>query len=297
MRILHLLNWPLRNINYYLDKIASQHFNAIQINPLQPLKEDGYRDWWMSYQPCGFNIGNIYGSKDDLIELCNNAEKYNIRIFADVICNHMAGSITDELEPHEKVDQRLKDKPAFWKPKKNVYNWDDRKEVTSYCMRLPGLNVSNSELQSIIIDFLNEFIDCGVTGFRFDAAKSIALPEEGNDFWAMAIYCLKRYGMFLYGEVIFASQELVDNYCKYMNVLTNSCGKDINRLVGYAETHDTYLSGDSLGYTKNISSNVIAKNYKNLCEVYPNTLFYARPYDDTWQLSIIKEANKLKVKN
>jgi len=297
MRILHLFNWRIKDINYLLDKISSQNFNAIQINPIQPLKEDGFREWWMSYQPCGFSIGNVYGSKADLIELCNNAEKYNIKIFADVVCNHMAGSVDDELLPHEKVDPILRNNISFWKEKRNIHNWEDRKEVTSCCMGLPGLNVSNSELQDIIIDFLNELIDCGVMGFRFDAAKSIALPEEGNDFWAKAIYCLKKYGMFLYGEVIFASQELIDSYCKYMNVLTNSCGKDINRLVGYVESHDTYLSDDNLGYTKNVDSNVIAENYKNLSMKYPNTLFYARPYDDTWKSETVKNANKILVKN
>ena len=69
MRILHLFNWPLRDINYHLDKIASQNFNAIQINPIQPLKEDGYKEWWMSYQPCAFKIGNIYGSEKYLLML------------------------------------------------------------------------------------------------------------------------------------------------------------------------------------------------------------------------------------
>lgn len=295
MRILHLLNWPLKDVTYSLDKVASQNFDAIQINPLQPLKEDGYKEWWMSYQPCGFRIGNIYGDKNDLIELCIEASKYNIRIIADVICNHTAESPNGYLMPHSKVDYVLRSNPSFWKERKNVQNWDNRKEVIDYCMGLPGLDLSNHDLQDIIIQFLNELIDCGVMGFRFDAAKSIALPEEGNDFWSRVIYCLKKYGLFLYGEVIFADQNLIDKYSKYINVLTNYTGSDINKLVKYVENHDTYLSDNSLGYTKNISSFEIAQQYACINQFYPHTLFYARPYDNTWQSEIICRANSVQV--
>lgn len=292
MRILHLLNWPLKNIEYSLDKIASQKFDAIQINPIQPLKEPGYKEWWMSYQPCGFQIGNIYGSKEELISLCEMAESYNIKIIADVICNHTAESTNEFLSPHELVDEQLKNNPQIWKEKINITDWDNRYQVTNYCMGLPGLQTANHDLQDIIIDYLNELVDCGVMGFRFDAAKSIALPEEGCDFWPRTIYCLKKYGLFLYGEVLFASTELIDAYAKYINVLTNYSGSDISRLVKYVESHDTFLSEDSLGYTKDIPSNRIAEQYYQLTTVYPNTLFYARPYDDTWKGQIIKEANQ-----
>lgn len=292
MRILHLLNWPLQDVKYSLDKIASQGFDAVQINPIQPLKEQGYKEWWMSYQPCGFQIGNIYGSKKDLIELCACAETYNLKIIADVICNHTAESINGYLEPHELVDDNLKNNSQFWKEKVNITNWDNRYQVTHYCMNLPGLQTANHELQDIIINFLNDLIDCGVMGFRFDAAKSIALPEEGNDFWPRTIYCLKKYGLFLYGEVLFASSELIDSYSKYINVLTNYSGSDINRLVKYVENHDTFLSDGELGYTKNISSREIERQYYQLTGIYPNTLFYARPYDETWKSELIQSANQ-----
>ena len=291
MRILQLLNWPLKDITYSLDKIASQRFDAIQINPIQPLKEDGYKEWWMSYQPCGFRIGNIYGSKYDLIQLCEQASTYDVKIIADVVCNHMAEKSNEYLMPNEKVDSILKDNPDFWKERKNIQNWDNRSEVIQYCMGLPGLNLANHDLQDIIIDFLNELIDCGVMGFRFDAAKSIALPEEGNDFWNRVIYCLKKYGLFLYGEVIFAEQDLIDKYAEHINVLTNYSGSDINKLVKYAENHDTYLSDGSLGYTKNISSLEIVKQYAYMCHFYPHMLFYARPYDNMWQSEIVRMAN------
>ena len=193
MRVLHLFNWRLEDVEKELGKISEQGFDAVQINPIQPLKEDGLRQWWMSYQPIGFSIGNYFGTKEDLIRLCSEAEKYGIKIIADVVCNHMAAKNDDALHPHEKVDPKLRNRKDFWKETRNVENWKDRYQVTHYCMGLPGLNVAEHDLQDIIIDFLNELIDCGVSGFRFDAAKSIVLPEEGYDFWPRVIYCLKKY--------------------------------------------------------------------------------------------------------
>lgn len=289
MRILHLFNWNLNDINSNLDRIYEQGFEAIQINPIQPLKEEGNVQWWMSYQPCGFRIGNQYGSKDDLIQLCNNASEYDIKIIADVILNHMAGKNDGSLYPHEKVDEKLKSNPAFWKKFENVSNWQDRKEVISKCMGLPGLDICNHELQDMIIKFLNELIDCGIGGFRFDAAKSMGLPDEGCDFWPRIIYCLKKYGLFLYGEVIFENRELIDRYCRYFNVLSNCCGSDESSIVTFVESHDTYYD---FGYTKNIPSYSIASDYANLTNHFDNTLFFARPYDDTWEAEQVREANE-----
>lgn len=293
MRVLHLFNWKLNDIINYLEDIRNQGFDAIQINPIQPLKEEDCQEWWISYQPTGFHIGNRFGSKEDLVNLCNKAKEYGIKIIADVVCNHMAGKNDGSLYPHEKVDEKLRNNPYFWKEPRNIDNWKNRYEVTHYCMGLPGLNVQNYDLQDIIIDFLNELIDCGVDGFRFDAAKSIGLPDEGYDFWPRVIYCLKKYGLIIYGEVIFSDKSLIDKYCNYINVLTNCEGSNRDKIFAFVESHDSNLD---FGYTRGIDSSEIAYNYKDLTRAYDNTLFYARPFDDTWKSHIVREANMSGIK-
>lgn len=288
MRILHLFNWKLKDIEANLENISKQGFNAIQINPIQPLKEDGYISWWMSYQPCGFEIGNQYGSKEDLIRLCSLARKYNIIIIADVVLNHTASKNDGSLCPHEKVNDVLKNNLAFWKELKNIANWKDRDEVIHKCIGLPGLNVYNHDLQDIMINFLNELIDCGIGGFRFDAAKNIALPDENCDFWPRVLSSLKKSDLFLYGEVIFENKDLIDRYCHYFNVLSDNCGSDINSIVSFVESHDSFYE---FGYTKCFSSSEIASKYYILTNYFKHTLFYARPYDNTWCYDVIKEAN------
>ena len=109
-------------------------------------------------------------------------------------------------------------------------------------MGLPGLRTDNYDLQDKIIDFLNKLIDCGADGFRFDAAKNIALPSENNcNFWIRVLGELKKKDLFNYAEVIFTPKNLIDEYCKYINVLTDSIGSDKSKLVTFVESHDSYL--------------------------------------------------------
>ena len=48
MRIMQCFNWRLKDIIPNLEQIKEQGFDAIQINPIQRLKEDGLKEWWMS---------------------------------------------------------------------------------------------------------------------------------------------------------------------------------------------------------------------------------------------------------
>ena len=82
---------------------------------------------------------------------------------------------------------------------------------------------------------------------------------------------------------------MLNEYSSYMYVLGNYDCIDKNKMVKYVESHDTFLSDDDLGYTKNISSDEIIDEYCNLINLYPNTIFYIRPFDDSWTSSKIKD--------
>lgn len=295
MRIIHFFNWQLKDIVPNLELVKKQGFDAVQLNPIQPLKEDGLKEWWMSYQPIAFDVGNYFGSKEDLIYLCQVCHDLGILPIQDVIINHMGSSCTDDLVPHESVDEKLRSNPLYWREKKTVANWKNRDEVIHNCINLPGLNVYNPEVENMIVQFLNELIDCGIEGFRFDAAKSIGLPSEGYRFWPNIIYRLKKYGLFLYGEVIFEeNKKIIDEYAEYMHVLGNYDGSNPDSMIKFVESHDSYLSDDQLGYTKNMSDNEIVASYLSLVNYYVNTLFYVRPFNDTWKREEIRRANTIK---
>ena len=294
MRILSLFECNLNSIRDYLKDIRDQGFDAIQISPLQNTKDDYSHEWWMLYQPINFELGNRLGNIDDLKRLCDEAGRYNLIIIADVVVNHLASTDAfNSLDPNPKCDKDILNNPDCFREKRNLWNWNDRYEVTHFCMGLPGLNPNNKIVQEKIINMLNKYIECGVNGFRFDAAKSIALPEEGCDFFSNITYSLKKWLPIIYGEVLFADKDLISRYAKYMKVLTNSDAYNQSDIIKFAENKDSYLSKD-LGYTRNSSIHDINRFYRELCCYYPNTLYYARNYSNdwnSWRSNEIKEAN------
>ena len=217
----------------------------------------------------------------------------------DAVINHVANKNDIEyLEPHPDVDKEILNNKDCFKQKIQITNWDDRNQVINYCLGLPGLDPNNPLVQKKIITMLNEYIDLGVEGFRFDAAKSIALPEEGCDFFPVITYSLKRWLPLIYGEVLFANNDLIEKYARYMKVLTNYDAKNKDNIIKFIENKDTFLSKD-LGYTKNWSKEQVTHEYMNLTSNYPNTLYYARNYTDDWhewQSKGVRDANKRLVK-
>ncbi len=294
IRILSLFDCSLRSIESMLPIIKNQGFNAVQISPLQRTKDDSSNKWWILYQPLNFEIGNRIGTKEELKSLCKKADSYGIYIIADTVINHLA-NVCDEdpLTPHPLCDKDILSNPDCFKEKRFVKNWDCRYEVINYCMGLPGLNPNNEIVQEKIIKMLNEYLDLGIQGFRFDAAKSIALPEEGCNFFPVITYSLNRWVPLIYGEVLFANEELISKYAQYMKVLTNSDTWDKDSVIRFVENKDSFLSKD-LAWTSTYSKERVTNEYFDLASRYPNTKYYARNYTNDWhewQSNRVKEAN------
>lgn len=308
MRVVQFLQTPLKYIEENLENIKNQGFDVIQISPIQPLKEERCDVWWMFYQPCGFRIGNILGSKEDLISLCNKAHDYDLKVVADVICTHMGQN--GNMMPHENVDEELVSNEHFWREKRNLqgdFDYNNRYNVTHYCAgNLPGLNLYNWDLQNIVIRFLNECIDCGVDGFRFDSGKSIPLPTDtfynehylkdarSCDFLPRVLSNLKRQDLINYFEVLNVDYNLINNYSRYGYVLTDveTMLCDPNKMILFAESHDQYFNWKN-GVISPISDGKISEMYKGKCYHYPNTLFYARPFSNEWMSDNVREGNNI----
>ena len=288
---LHCWNWSIANIKANLGLIANMGYSAIQLSPMQELKESTadkpYDNWWAVYQPISFNINtsdnHCVGTKSELIELCKEAHKYNIKVIMDVVCNHTANDGNNKLSPL--VDPELLNDPNCWHDyKTNSWDYSSRYNITQYCMAgLPDLNTGNQKVQDKVLAMLKDYIDCGVDGFRFDAAKQIETPDDhssfASDFWPTVVNGAASYAASTRGIALYNYGELLENadsnnslhisaYTKYISVtesvwsndvrykleahnasgLQTSYFKDANadKLVLWAESHDTVGDGSSL---------------------------------------------------
>ena len=100
--ILHCFDWTYNDIKAELPKIAKAGFTSIQTSPAQP---NGTGTWYWLYQPISFSIGtNGVGTKAELQSLCDEAEKYGIKIIVDDKAKYTDWSTRDDIKANLQVD-------------------------------------------------------------------------------------------------------------------------------------------------------------------------------------------------
>lgn len=285
--ILHAFNWSFDTIKENLPSIKEAGYTTVQTSPVQQPKGGG-ANWWSLYQPVSFSIATSgpLGNKDDLKELCEEADKYGIKIICDIVFNHMAttGKIDEWGDPEVDPEVAIYE-PLIYEGREHTFHHMDEPtgiENTTHCYSgLPDLNTSSELVQQRALSLLKECIDAGVDGFRFDAAKHIETPSDGecaSSFWDNTLEVAKTYytektggELFAYGEILNDCENgrklniYTDKYFgvtdnAYSNAITNYIGAknvetavsmeyakktDANKLVLWAESHDTYESASS----------------------------------------------------
>ena len=314
--ILHAWNWKVNDVKARLDSIKKAGYGAVQLSPLQP-KLDGNNwssestssQWWKLYQPLGFKIseGNesFLGTKEDLVSLCNEAKKYDIKIVMDIVANHLAGK-----DNNYTTDQVYIKYPLHTLGIKADDN--NGQSVVQGHIGLPDLDTSNKQVQNDVLAMLKDYLDCGVSGFRFDAAKHIETPDDGDyrsDFWPTVLDGTSAYAKekgyatpYYYGEILntCGAGRSFSSYTKMMSIVDNKQGTSIvqavhnnnlggvkttydtgespDHLVLWAESHDTYANTSGYDLTTSFPSSEINKAYIiQTSRKDAASLYFARP--------------------
>lgn len=327
--MLHAFNWSYNTIKENLPAIAAAGYTTVQTSPVQQPKDystsgDVTGQWWKLYQPISFHIAeeSWLGTKDDLKSLCDEADKYGIKIICDIVSNHVANA--DETMPNIVSNQVKKYEPEFYKKRKTytrTYTGDANDSsvqavVQGHVSSCPDLVTNDTAVQGYIINLLKECIDCGVDGFRFDAAKHIETEDDGayaSDYWknittSASSYYTQKTGddLYIYGEILnnCGADRSYSSYTKYINVTDNRTGDAVlynvtrgkastaanakyksgvaaSNAVLWAESHDTYEgSSGSSGFlnTAGISDENVVKAWAIVASRKDSTaLFFARP--------------------
>ncbi|GEA30909.1 carbohydrate-binding protein [Clostridium diolis] len=278
--ILHAFDWSFATIKNELPNIAAAGYKSVQVSPVQGTKSSSKdpSQWWLLYQPTNQSVGNAQlGNYDDFKALCTEADKYGISIVVDVVMNHMANNGNpDQLD--SSIDPSFKD-PNLYHNQGQCSNWTNRYDVTQKGIGMPDLNTQNSTVQNKAITFLNQCIDAGADGFRFDAAKHIEtnIGLDSNQSWAGNYWSNvlgnlhNKSNLFIYGEILQdGSVDNIASYESFMNVTASNYGGavrsavtstnlsslgttlggvDSSKAVDFVETHDTYEDGSSKNLT------------------------------------------------
>lgn len=290
--ILHCWNWSYNNIKNYIPQIAAAGYSAIQTSPVTQPKDYMWKGvaydsvgipngvgggdnavWWKSYQPVTMSICDNgqtwYGTKAEFKAMCDEAEKYGVKVIVDIVANHMGnikgwqiGSVEAVMGDISKqvgeywMPEMLTDSTYWHISKSWVHSSDGRFDVTQGNMGMPDLNTADKRVQNMVLNLLKECIDNGADGFRFDAAKHIETPEDNasfaSDFWPTVLDGAQAYAkqkgighdIYYYGEILNRIDEVSPTaYTKRMSVTDNSTSDSIRNSVRYGNAGGAAVSG------------------------------------------------------
>lgn len=325
--ILHAWSWSLDTIAANMRQIADAGFDYVQTSPVQAcyvgdgggmalFSEPGdsiQGKWYYYYQPTDWTIGNyMLGTRDDFKAMADSAYKYGVKVIVDVLPNHTAIDHTAVLPGLDNAvggHENLYHANGFHP----ITQWNDRYECTTGEMgALPDVNTENPDFQYYFLQYINDLINLGARGFRYDTAKHIGLPSDPldakatqNDFWDIAtgrkgvkgLSLLMPDSLYIYGEVLQDRNVKEQEYAEYIDITASNYGHALrnaleqrkylseladwmnpagaDRIVTWVESHDTYANAHESAH---LSDDQIRAGYAFLtARANGRPLFFSRP--------------------
>ena len=292
--ILHCFDWTYAQIQAELDNIKAAGFTSIQTSPAQANYE-GSTSWSTLYRPRDTEVGpNTLGTKAQLTALCTAAHQKGLYIIVDVVANHTDGSLAWVADYWKNTD--------LYHDMTCDYSANDgsRYAVTHGDIGMCDLKTYDSRVYNKFKTYIQALKACGVDGIRWDAAKHIGLPSEGDEFWNNAL----DKSMYNYGEVLHtmgggSDGTTIPQLQGYMSVTDANYGTNNvlssfksgrapsvagcwamefnnDKWVYWGESHDTFCNGD--GASKGVGQNVVDRAYA-VAAAHNNipALYFSRP--------------------
>lgn len=315
--ILHCFSWSFKAIKEAMEEIAASGFSTIQTSPINLCynsgantnKLSGKDGWAVQYQPVDWTIGNHQlGTKEEFMEMCQTAESYGIKVIVDVVPNHTATDTSKLSDTFLEAVGGL-DKLYHSKGLEIAESTTDRAQTT--LMSVNGYNdvdTENPAYQDYFIKFLNDCIECGADGFRYDSASNIGLPDDpkdnssqANNFWERVTTEINNADkIFNYGDIgesDIAKTEAyisaigaatVDIYAHNLrnalaskelkaDVIKNLTVKEGSNVITSIESYESYTKEDGTSTTLTNAQAIIG--YSIVAARAEGTpIFFSRPY-------------------
>ncbi len=204
--ILLLFGWKWSDIMYEVPFLAEHGYDAIKIFPPQEFVAKSGNPWWAIYQPVSYQLSKFYGTEEDFIKMVDFCHSYNLKVYADLIINHMA-EFNETDQTHLGTNDTTFSKYHYGPLNKDndYYEHDDfyhfshqgNKQISNedYCrlegvwhlehydfLNLPKLDLTNPHVIEILRKYVKYLLSLGVDGFRIDAAKHLKIKAVEKIF-------------------------------------------------------------------------------------------------------------------
>lgn len=196
------LGGNLKGVIYHLKYIEDLGINTLWLSPI--FKATSYHGYDIEDY---FEIEPIWGTKDDLKKLVNEAFNKGIRIILDFVPNHLSS-----FNPI--FQEALKNKHSRYR---NWFIFNENDYETFFGVKtMPKINLKNEEAKNYIINAAEYWIkEFGISGYRLDHVTG---PDI--NFWTEYYYSLKSKfpDTFHFGEIVDTPKEVK----KYIGKLDGS---------------------------------------------------------------------------
>jgi len=208
--ILLLFGWKWLDIMHEVPFLSQHGYDAIKVYPPQEFVLRTNNPWWQIYQPVSYFLSQFYGSESDFIKMIDLCHSYNIKVYVDLVINHMAEFAEAETEHigtnghsfskyhygplnndkdyfeynhfyHFAEGSNLQITSSDYAKLENIWHLEHFDLVN-----LPKLNLDNQDVITVIRKYVSYLLSLGVDGFRIDAAKHInptAVTKVLADFY------------------------------------------------------------------------------------------------------------------
>ncbi|MPW36288.1 alpha-amylase family protein [Vibrio sp. B1Z05] len=225
--ILHAFDWPYKTVAARAEHISQLGYKTVLVSPpMKSLKHKSGTAWWQRYQPQDYRIiDNELGNTLDFRSMMTCLKEHGIRVYVDVVFNHMANEAylrSDLQYPSQQELQAYADDPEYYESLRlfgdlscplftendfveafGIKDWRDKWQVQNgritggpHDAGLPTLRDCEHVIEQQRA-YLLAMKEMGVKGFRIDAAKHISI-EQLRKVWTKEI----TEGVHIFGEII-----------------------------------------------------------------------------------------------
>ncbi len=213
-----------------------------------------------------YTVDPEFGTQDDLVELIDLCHARDVKVILDLPINH-TGSNCKWFSAFRAAHQNGDTQNAYY----DFYSYYDRAETTAPAGRvfqlisgtqhfyecnfsgdMPELNFDNEFVRQTVVDVAEYYLNLGVDGFRFDAAKYVYYGDHQKslEFWLWYLDTLREKKPDLYTVAeVWDGDGITDIYYPATNcfnfTISESSGLiaetakkgDVNRYTAYIESY------------------------------------------------------------
>ncbi len=212
-----------------------------------------------------YKIDPAFGTEEDLRQLVDVCHDRNVKVILDMVINH-TGPNNDWFnafrDAHINGDTEdpyydfytfvpAGETPPAGRTFARLPGTDDLYEC-NFSPSMPELNYDNEEVRKAVLDVAKYYLDLGVDGFRFDAAKYIYYGDDGKsaEFWKWFMGELRAVKPDIYTVAeVWDSDGVTDIYFPALNcfnfttsqtsglIATTARAGDVNKYTGYVDSY------------------------------------------------------------